>query len=279
MELRAHRPGRMLVPMTEQEVHEMVVKHTQSPEGYIYGGLNGRRPPFYNKLIGRTLTLRYDDGPQIVHRFLDLHTLTWEENGVVHTEYYEALQIDDQVVLLAYLIKGSRPNATRTIVLDFAQNLTTGVFSHMGTEVSPREVNQKIYFGVIDEGNPTALVWRHHFTREIIGRSVLWSYYDNMAAQHFYLAPNYYGWQVGGIMGCGPARYVKINQDVYMMMNLEPVSNGYSGQQGVMLMNFRIMHDVGTFYGIPHSQVFEYYTFGARGYDCGCLKTKDRFIY
>jgi hypothetical protein len=42
-------------------------------------------------------------------------------------------------------------------------------------------------------------------------------------------------------------------------------------------MNTRLMHDVGTFYGIHHGQQFEFYTYGARGFCLGAYDTKELF--
>ena len=48
---------------------------------------------------------------------------------------------------------------------------------------------------------------------------------------------------------------------------------------GVVLVNLRTMHDCGTFYGINHDQRFEFYTYGARGYDFGAYNTREKFIW
>jgi hypothetical protein len=42
-------------------------------------------------------------------------------------------------------------------------------------------------------------------------------------------------------------------------------------------MNLKTMNDVGTFYGINHSQVFEFYTYGTHGYNLGAYQTKELF--
>lgn len=275
--LRAYRPKARTVAMTEQEVHDMV----QACPNYMIGDLAGRRPPFYTGFAGTELTLKYDNGaPTLRHRFLDGHRLLWSDGGDEHEEYYEALQIDEKVFLLAYLRRGTRPAESMSIVLDFDRNLTTCILARMGNEYAAREVSQFLWFGVIErEGVPTPLIWRHHHTRDLVGRSMGWSYRDDMTSQHIYGTPHSIAWVIltgpgAGLLGSAPAQYVKISDHVYLLTWVETQG---SGQQGVVLMNLNTMHDVGTFYGIHHGQQFEFYTYGARAYNLGRFETQDLF--
>ena len=275
--LRPYRSRSMTVDMTEQEVNNLVLKC----QNYHIGDLIGRRPAFYTKLAGTECTLRYDNGgPAIRHRFIDDHKLVWnEEGGEEHEEYYEALQIDRQVFLLAYLRRGSRPATSFTCVLDLEMNLTTLILSSMGTKFAARDVEQRIWHGVIDRGVPVPMGWRHHATRDLVGRSMGWSYRDNMASQHIFGSPYSIAWVIltgpgNGLLGCAPCKYFKINDHMYLYSWVETQG---SGQQGVVLMNLQTMHDVGTFYGIHHGQAFEFYTYGARGYNLGSYDTKELF--
>ncbi len=278
--LRPYRSRSITIDMTEQEVADMVLACPH----YNVGALVGRRPPFYTKFAGREFTLRYDNGgPALFHRFLDEHKLVWSmDGGEEHEEYYEALQIDKSVFLLAYLRRGSRPATSFTAVLDMEMNLTTLILSSMGTPQAAREVSQRIWHGVIDrDGMPAPLAWRHHSTRDLVGRSMGWSYRDDMTSQHIFGAPNAIAWVIlqgpgSGLLGCAPCKYYKINDHLYLYSWVESMG---SGQQGVVLMNLRTMHDVGTFYGIHHGQEFEFYTYGARAYNLGSYDTKDLFAW
>ena len=277
--LRPYRPKSLTISMTEQEVHDLVQK---TPDYHI-GDLIGRRPPFHTKFAGTEFVLKFDNGGPVIHyHFISEHRLVWNDGKEDHEEYYEALQIDKDIFLLAHLRKDTRPQESVTIALDFGMNLATCILSKMGNEYSAREISQFIWFGVIDHDNlPTPLVWRHHFTREFAGRSMGWSYRDDMASQHIYGTSHSLAWVIltgpgAGLLGSAPAQYMKINDHIYMLTWVETNS---SGQQGVVLMNLNTMHDVGTFYGINHNQQFEFYTYGARGYNLGQFDVKDLFVW
>jgi hypothetical protein len=266
----------MAIDMTEQEVADLVAN---SPD-CLTGDLTGRRPEFSLKLAGKNLTLRSDDGPTIKYSFIDRHKLIWDSGEGEREEYYEAFQIDKSIFLVAYLIKDSRPATSVTAVLDIEMNLMTLIISTMGTPLAARYVGQKIYHGVIEsEGTRYSLAWRHHPTRELVGGSMGWSYRDDICSQHIYGSPYSIAWVIlngpgTGLLGTAPCKYYKINDHVYLYSWVETFG---SGQQGVVLMNLHLMHDVGTFYGITHGQRFEFYAYGARGYNLGSYNTKDLF--
>ncbi|MCE5342843.1 MAG: molybdenum cofactor biosynthesis F family protein [Eubacteriales bacterium] len=278
--LRAYRSGMLTKAMTEQDVADLV---GESKDYYI-GDLAGRRPYFTQKLNAMTLTLRYDNGgPCFTHHFLNEHRLTWqEEGGAQREEYYEAFEIDDQIFLIAYLRRDSRPATSFSCVVDLKMNLTTLILSAMGTRQSARDVDQRIYHGVVErEGLPTPMAWRHHPTRDLVGRSMGWSYRDDMTSQHIFGSPHSISWVIlqgpgTGLVGSAPCKYVKISDQVYLYSWVETMG---SGQQGVVLTNLKTMHDCGTFYGVNHNQRFEFYTYGARGYNLGSYNTKERFIW
>jgi hypothetical protein len=240
-----------------------------------------RPSEFYPKLVGQKFTLRFDNrGPEIVYEFKDLHTLVWNDGKGSHEEYYEAFEIDKDIVLLAYMLKGTKPQEAATIVLDLGMNLTTGFFAVMGNGYSAREVGQYIVFGVIDrDDNMAPQLWRHHFTRDLVGKSMGWAYRSDMASQHVYATPNSYSWTILSMGGDGfthssPGKYVKVNDHVYAITWVEERS---AGVQGITLMNLQTMRDVGTFFGINHEQEFNFVVFGGRAYKLGSLDNKDLF--
>ena len=193
----------------------------------------------------------------------------------------EAFEIDDELYMAAYLQRCSRPATSCTIVLDLKMNLTTMIRSSMGTAVSARDIDQRVWHGVIRrEGMMPPLAWRHHPTRDLVGLSTGWSYRDDMASQHIYGSPYGISWVIltgpgNGLLGSAPCKYFKIREHVYLYSWLETMG---SGQQGVVLMNMKTMHDVGTFYGVNHAQRFEFYTYGAKGYILGRYSTRDKFL-
>ncbi len=276
--IHGYRSGLLTKTMTEEEVLALAEASTD----YFTGDLTGRRPPFSAALSGLELRLDYGVEGTLPHRFADEHTLVWTDGeGKEHEEYYEAFEIDRQLYLAAYLRKGSRPVTSCTVVLDLAMNLTTMIRSSMGTAVSARDIDQRVWHGVIRrEGMMPPLAWRHHPTRDLVGLSTGWSYRDDMASQHIYGSPYGISWVIltgpgNGLLGSAPCKYFKIREHVYLYSWLETMG---SGQQGVVLMNMKTMHDVGTFYGVNHAQRFEFYTYGAKGYILGRYNTRDKFL-
>jgi hypothetical protein len=263
----------MAVEMTEREVFELAELAQLSPE-YKTGDLIGKRPAFSSALAGMDMALKADNGgPEIKYRFVDAHKMLWDDGAGEREEYYEALQIDKAVYLVAYLQKNSRPVTSCSIVLDLEMNLQTMIISPLGASpLSARYVEQRVYHGYIErEGAPRPVAWRHQPTRDLSGHSMGWSYRDDMTSQHIFGSPYSIAWVIlqgpgSGLLGCAPAKYFRIKEHVYLYTWVETFG---SGQQGVVLMNKKIMHDVGTFYGITHGQRFEFYTYGARGYDLG----------
>jgi hypothetical protein len=288
----------MTAELTADEVHEVIQKtHIQKVDGipmdelmelakahtaYNISDMMPRRPPaFYQKLTGQKFTLRFDNrGPEIAYEFKDLHTLVWNDGNGPHEDYYEAFEIDRDIVLLAYMLKGTKPQEAATIVLDLGMNLTTGIFGVMGNGYSTREVGQYIVFGVIDRGDGREpLLWRHHFTRDLVGKSMGWAYRDDMSSQHIYATPNSYSWTILSMGGDGfthssMAKYIKVNDHVYILTWVEERA---AGVQGITLMNLQTMHDVGTFFGINHEQEFNFVVFGGRAYSLGTLNNKELF--
>ncbi len=277
--IHGYRSGMLTKPMTEEEVQQLADSSTD----YFTGDLVGRRPPFTDALAGISMVLRYENGgPRLPHRFIDLHTLVWtDEDGKEHEEYYEAFEIDGELYMAAYLRRGSRPATSCTVVLDLKMNLTTMIHSAMGTPRYARDITQRVWHGIIErEGQMPPIAWRHHPTRDLVGQSFGWSYRDDMASQHILGSPYAISWVIltgpgNGLLGSAPCKYFKIREHVYLYSWLETMG---SGQQGVVLVNLKTMHDCGTFYGINHNQRFEFYTYGARGYSLGCYNTRDRFL-
>ncbi|MDR2656801.1 MAG: MoaF N-terminal domain-containing protein [Oscillospiraceae bacterium] len=279
--LRPYRPGAFNPDMTPDEIYALAERAVDGMT-YNHGGLEGRRLPFTDALSGKTLTIALDDGAgRLPHTFVDRHRLTWTDaDGVEHPEYYEAIEIDRNIFMVAYMRKGSRPVTSVTAVLDLGYNIATVITAAIGALPFARDVDQRILGGVIlREGAFPPLAWRHQPTRDLIGKTYGWSYRDDMTSQHIYASPYGIAWVIlqgpgAGSLGSAPCKYYKINDHVYLYSWIESYG---SGQQGVVLMNTRTMHDCGTFYGFPDTKTFEFYTYGAKAYALGSFDTKERF--
>ncbi|MDR0999943.1 MAG: molybdenum cofactor biosynthesis F family protein [Clostridiales bacterium] len=253
---------------TAEEIDEIVRQSTD----YIHGGLEKMRPPYYEKLTGTRLTLRFDNGRALYYSFSDAHTLTWSDDaGEPKEEYYDALEADDGIIFFEHIVKGTSPQQARMIVLDTHEKLVTAFFAQIGNEVSTREVDRDIVFGYIDDGGYHEK--RHSLTTDLVGRSIVWTYSPEFAIQHIYASQWYscfvdFNTFYGGNLLSSPCNYVKINDHVYIYSWVETEG---AGVQGFVLMNLFDMHDVGCFFGINGSSKFECYTFGATGEYVGQL--------
>jgi hypothetical protein len=243
---------------------------------YNVGGLSLYRPPFYGKLAGKKMTLKYDNGRTLNYEFHDQHSLDWTENGKAHEEYYEALTADENVVLIVHTVKDTFPLQALITVLEMDTHLVTTFFCKIGNDVSTREVDRDIVFGYMD-GSSSAPSSRHSLTTELVGRSIIWTYSPTFSIQHIYASKWYscfvdYNTFYGGTLLSAPCNYVKINDHIYIYSWVETEG---AGVQGFALMNLFEMHDVGCFFGINGSSRFECYTFGANGKNVGQLTNFD----
>ena len=256
--------------LTAEDVERIVA---ESPD-YNHGGLGVNRPPFYEGLAGQAFTIRYDEGRVLDYRFEDVHTLAWREPGeeTWHEEYYEALTPDKDVVFFLHIIRGSKPQAARMVVVSTDTGRVTTFFVKIGNQYSAREVDREICFGYVDRGTPPQGE-PHCLTEDLVGKSIIWSYTDDFVIQHIYASKWYSAFvdfysPIGGMMLDSPCNYVKINDHVYIYSWIEIEG---AGIQGFALMNLHEMHEVGCFFGINGAGKFECYTFGATGEYVGQL--------
>jgi len=253
-ERRVYRPLLTNPPMTEEEVFEAVRKNTT-----LFGGstMSGNKMPLSSYLVGRELTLRYDDGgPVWNYRFDKLRNLRWRREGEKewHEEIYEAFEPAKDLILFAHIRSGTRPNESFTVALDFANGLTTCVDSKLGTKYMANEVSQKVRFGIIEtKGVSAPEYWRHVFTDDLVGRAFTWNYSSEMTSMHVYSTPQSYSWTIflengsGGMTWSSPCRYVKLRDYAYLFTWVEEACNGH---QSTIVINSRTMHDCGFGYGV-----------------------------
>ena len=77
-----------------------------------------------------------------------------------------------------------------------------------------------------------------------------------MNSIHIYTAPESYCWVIlqpdnsGGAMWSSPCWYVKLRDDAYLFQWVEEKCNG---SQGLVVINPKILHDGGFFFGVSHS--------------------------
>jgi len=254
-----YRPRFMHKDYTQAEVDEIVKTNSKIFEGRsIMSSKNTMEPSEY--MVGKQFTLRYDDGPAWEYDITSISELKWRAEGEQswHTEKYEGYEAAKDIIIFSHICTGSKPLRNLTHAVDFSKTLTTCVDAQLGNGRKPWEVGHKAFFGIMElAGGPVPpAVVRHGFTTELVGKAFSWTYSDMMMSIHVYSTPDSYSWTImleknaGGWMWSSPCLYVKLRDDAYLMSWTEDTCNG---NQGTFVVNPRIMHDGGFFFGVGES--------------------------
>lgn len=250
--------------LTAEEVQALA--DASSPEIYTNLGFSHGpyMPPYSGDLDGKTLTFCFEDAPSCTYVFTGLHDLEWTQEGVTHHDYYMCLPSRPGIYLVQHHIVGSAPPQGRSVIIDLNTGLVTVCHARIGNKAAAREVSHRFFFGRIKgtEGGPL-----HAFTRELVGKAIVWTYsHDDFHVKHMYTSEYYYTYAMlkGGEcwMASNPADFVKIADNLYVFSFLE---ERQGGAQGLFLMDLDAMHDVASFYSINGDQQFECYMAGAVG--------------
>ncbi|MES2605636.1 MAG: MoaF N-terminal domain-containing protein [Pseudomonadota bacterium] len=259
----SYRPVRSFPHLTDEEMHAAAEQNTST---FATGeGANtdisgtGNNMPFSDILVGKTFTLRFDNGgPVRDYRISDKFKLEFRDqrDNVWHTADYRAYEGDDNLAWFSHVIPNSKPRASVQVAVDFSNGLATSIESHMGTAYYGNETTYRPVFGVVEmEGLETPLYVRHTLTDELVGHAFSWSYSDQVTSMHLYSSPHSMSWtiftgnQTMGAQWCSPCIYVKVRPGVYLFCQNEEACNG---AQMIELLNTKISHDCGfSFTGGP----------------------------
>jgi hypothetical protein len=255
----AYRPRFMHKDYTKAEVDEIIERNSKIFEGRsIMSSMNTMEASDY--MAGKKFTLRYDDDTAWEYDIDDSNHLKWRIEGEKswHSERYEGYEPAKDIILFSHICTGSNPLRCLTQAVDFSKALATCVDAQLGNGRKPWEVGHKAIFGVLEmKSGPTPpAVERHGFTTELVGKAFSWTYGERMQSIHVYSTPDSYSWTImlernaGGWMWSSPCLYVKLRDDAYLMSWTEDACNG---NQGTFILNPRIMHDGGFFFGIGES--------------------------
>lgn len=247
---RVYRPMRTNWTMTKDEVAAL-------EERNVFAGptpMAGNKSPVSEFLVGKELTVRFDNGVAVDYRFDEIQRLRWRRSGesAWHEERYESWESAPGVVMFGHLLTGAPSHDCYKIVADFDHGLITCIHGTIGSEYIANEAQAETWFGVIEMAGVTPPKYRrHHFTDELVGRAVTWNYSPGLTSMHLYTTPHSLSWIIfgesgaGGMEWSGPASYVKIRDELYLAYWLEEACNG---TLGTILVNLRTMHDCGIGY-------------------------------
>ncbi len=255
---RVYRPLETFEVMTDEQVKDQALNHAVAfgdGKGSGAAGMGGYKGEPVTRFVGKTLTVRTDNGPAIEYEFASGKQLKWRYPGDSHWReaWYEMYEPDDQLYFFAHLLDAEFPRSCAMVALDMKNGLATIVKGTTGTPFRNNETHPTYYFGVFQmEGGPTPPTYlRHGWTDELVGEAVTWNYQrgnPGLTSMHFYATPHTYSWIIfqgdgsGGLQWSSPGWYSKLRDGVYIMAWVEEACNG---TLGVICFNQRIMHDAG----------------------------------
>ena len=249
---RVYRPLKTMPKMTRAQVDAAVAKKTSvfAPGSPMAG--NGAPPT--DKLAGKAMTVRYDDGPAMEYRFDDAASLRWRSrsDAAWTKARYQAWESAPGVILFGHVLEGTPNHEGHMVVVDLDHALATCFNGYLNTPYFANEAGVKTLFGVVEmDGLVTPEHQRHGFTDEMLGRAMTWNYSPGLTSMHLYSTPHTVSWIIftdsgaGGLEWSGPGAFVKIREGIYFLYWLEEACNG---TLGTILVNMRTMHDAGIGY-------------------------------
>jgi hypothetical protein len=253
-----YRPNRTWEKMTEEEVARAVEENTRVFAQRVGAGSGATGMAFNvgspsDRLVGRSATLRYDNGPRMDYEFTGAEELRWRmDGGAWTTARYHAWEAIDDVFLMGHVLEGTENHDGHIVVLDFEEGKATCYNGYLNTPYWANEAGCRPMFGkLISEGVPDPGVTRHQFTEDMLGRCITYSYQPGLTSMHLYSTPETTSWIIftptgaAGLEWCGSGSQIKIRDGLYFLYWIEEACNG---TLGTILLNMRTMHDIGIGY-------------------------------
>ena len=155
-------------------------------------GLSQYRIPFCYELAGRHFHLVMDDGEELSLNFLDGENVQVAKKGQPYIwESYECLKGDADTYLVHIQPSAGGGLINESYVLDLSGRLVTKVLMEEAFDSEhPRLIRTTPFFGAIKVPGKDLPSVRHHLTKRMTGKHIVWHYNDGMALQHIYYAPN-----------------------------------------------------------------------------------------
>lgn len=176
--------------------------------------------------------------------FLTKEVLKGETEGIAFTAIYHAYEVRENIFFLDFIIPGhvldSGQATSVSIVIDYGKR-TASVIRGVLPKV---EEYERSTFERAAQGEPLTAVQveinflslddiqgreeKHHFTEELIGHVVQFTYSEKDIYEHNYLNQNHYTWQcLKGIekdlCDTDKCYYIKIDVDLYLFIWIEKV--------------------------------------------------------
>ncbi len=264
----AYRPKDFRKPADHEDAIRLAKEHSailedQTPN--LMASKNGL--PVSEFLVGKRFSVIPDCAPHsaapwagdrsIVYEYdvLSRDCLRWRINeGAWQEEKYVCFEPARGLFLFSHMLTGDPDFTNVTQAVDFTDGLTTTIRAKIGCWHSGWEVGSEVRFGTLRYGDLVPpFARRHHFTDELVGRSYSWHYSKALSSIHVYSSPESYSWTIfrsdgsGGATWSSPCYYIKLRSDAYLLQWVEENCNG---SQGLLVINPRLLHDGGFFFGV-----------------------------
>ena len=156
-----------------------------------FTGLSQYKIAFNYELAGKHFHLIMDSGEEVSMYFMDGENVQIAEKGQPYVfETYECLKGDDATYLVHIQPVSGKGLINKTYVLDTAQNLVTLVLMEEAFDPEhPRLIRTTPFFGAIKAPGRKLPTIRHHLSKRMVGKHIVWHYNDGMALQHIYYSP------------------------------------------------------------------------------------------
>ena len=242
--------------------HSMILAENDANHMASRNGL----PPS-DMLVGKHFTVRPDCAPHSASPWAGDRAISYEyevltadrlrfrmNGGAWQEEKYLCFEPARGIAFFSHMITGDPEFANLTQAVDFTDGLTTTIRAQIGCWHSGWEVGSQVQFGTVEYGDLVPpFARRHHFTDELVGRCYAWSYGKMLNSIHVYSSPESYSWTIfrpdgsGGPTWSSPCYYIKLRSDAYILQWVEENCNG---KQGLVVINPRLLHDGGFFFGV-----------------------------
>ncbi len=158
------------------------------PTNQKFIGLSQYRAPLCYELAGRHFHVVMDGGREVSLHFLDGENVQIAEKGQSYVwESYECLKGDETTFFVHIAPAAGKGLVNHTWVLDTEQRLVTFVLMEEGFDPAyPILIRVTPSFGAIKVPGRELPSIRHHLSRRMVGRHIVWHYNPGFAIQHIY---------------------------------------------------------------------------------------------
>ena len=228
----------------------------EDTESIWHGALEGPDLTTTDRLAGRSLRLRFEDGPVWEYEFLSERRLRWRaSDGRGGEDVYNASPAPGyaDILFLHHYCGGEIPSCA-DVFLDLERGCAVLFDAALGLPANPREITRRILFGSIDGMPPCPEEDRPRFTDDLTGKVISWSRPGSARKGIKYIFSSccyltYVMRFADGTcwMATHPCDYIRLRGDLYVCSTIE---ERQAGVELVMLMNLTLLTDVQTEFGI-----------------------------